>query len=582
MKTKTITFIFALTASINILSARAKGDDLLRMYQVDPLQKIFKESTYLIDDVDTIRVARGGYASIQIVIKGLEDLTDIEVHVKNIQNEGKSTLKEASAGWVGYVRLGRTYSNPSSERLYSTSGYFPDPILTDSLFSLASGEIQPLWITVPIDSDAEPGLYQGSVEVNGKHKKKNFRSEKTFFIRVYPITLGKSPFFFSNWSAHFSPVTLSYLNGGKKVDFYSQDYWDLIELHAKVMVEHRQNVFRVFPVWHTLYTFNDGKYTFDFSRFDHEVEIYESLGALTLIEGGHLAWRSGNWQSDFYVETPIPDDDGSRSLPAGVCPQKVENGLRFVKLPLSDERAKNFLRQFLPALKEHLRQKGWLDKYVQHIGDEPIESNAESYVDICHFVHEHMDSVRLIDAVMTSKELEGSVDISVPILSTLHRDWDFYQEKKKEGEEIWFYVCTNPRGNYANRFIELPLLQVRYLHWINFKYDLPGFLHWGLNFWDGPDALNSSASRDRGKLPAGDHCVVYPGYRKLYTSIRFETERDGIDDYQLLRMLQDKDPAAARSIVDSIILGFNSYDGSISFFREAHKKLLEKLSNLYQ
>ena len=80
-----------------------------------------------------------------------------------------------------------------------------------------------------------------------------------------------------------------------------------------------------------------------------------------------------------------------------------------------------------------------------------------------------------------------------------------------------------------------------YPHWINYKYGLVGYLHWGLNFW-GSDPLTSDASRDRGKLPAGDANITYPGYRKLYSSIRLEAMRDGIYDYELLKMLERKNP----------------------------------------
>ena len=78
----------------------------------------------------------------------------------------------------------------------------------------------------------------------------------------------------SNWSAHTSPVTLSYLNGMAPVELYSDLYWELIGVHARMMVSHKQNVLRIFPSWHVLATYDNGKYTFDFSRFDREVELF--------------------------------------------------------------------------------------------------------------------------------------------------------------------------------------------------------------------------------------------------------------------------------------------------------------------
>lgn len=178
---------------------------------------------------------------------------------------------------------------------------------------------------------------------------------------------------------------------------------------------------------------------------------------------------------------------------------------------------------------------------------------------------------------MTSKELAGTIDIWVPELDVLHKDFDFYQQLQKDGKEIWFYTCVGPRGNYANRFIEQPLIQTRYLHWINYKYNVTGYLHWGLNYWI-RNQLDADVSRDGGKLPAGDNCIIYPGYRKLYTSIRFETMREGIDDYQLLQMLEKKNPAKAKELVNTIIQNFNQYDGSIRYFRQIRKRLLDELS----
>jgi hypothetical protein len=550
----------------------------LKLYQVDPLKKVLKEQTYFRDEPDTIRVAKGEYATIQIVAKGLCDVKEMKASVKEIKSGDGSTLSGATAGWVGYVHVGRSYYPPSSVLLRSTSDFFPDPILTDSAFSIENGEVQPLWITVPIDLSAQAGSYKGTVEISGLINGKKQTWKKDFFLKVYPVTMGKSPLYITNWSAHFNPVSLSYLNDNETVEIYSPLYWELIEMHAEIMASHRQNVHRIYPVWHTQYTLENGKYTFDFSRFDKETDIFDKAGALELIEGGHLAWRSGAWNSPFYVEVPVTDNEESRKLIAGINPLKVENGIRFVKLPVGDPRTQNFLNQFLPALKEHLEKKGWLDRYTQHIADEPTPANAGSYGEISNYIRKYMPGVRLLDAVLTSKELAGTIDIWIPELDILHKDFAFYQQLQKDGKEVWFYTCVGPRGNYANRFIEQPLLQTRYLHWINYKYNVTGYLHWGLNYWI-RDQLDADASRDGGKLPAGDNCIIYPGYKKLYSSIRFESMRDGIDDYRLLKMLEEKKPDKAKSLANSIIQNFDQYDGSIRHFRIVRKQLLEALSN---
>jgi hypothetical protein len=214
---------------------------------------------------------------------------------------------------------------------------------------------------------------------------------------------------------------------------------------------------------------------------------------------------------------------------------------------------------------------------MQHIADEPTAKNSDSYRAISGYVKKHLPDVKILDAVLTSKELAGTIDVWVPVLDVLHRDHAFYQDLQKQGKELWYYTCVVPRGNYANRFIELPLIQTRLLHWINYKYDVTGYLHWGLNYWE-KDQLTIDGSRDRGRLPAGDNCIIYPGYRKLYSSIRFEAMRDGIDDYQLLKMVEAKDSLKAREIVNNQVLGFDQYDNSVTYFRKIRKQMLDYLS----
>ena len=567
-----ILFVFIIFSSCN------KGEGI-RMYQVDPLYKVLKESSYFVDEIDTIRVVRGEVASLQFIVNALEETHDMTVSIEELISDSSTiSLSNAEAGWVDYVRVGRSYYPASRDIIRSASDYFPDPIITDSAFSINTGDIQPLWLSIPIDKSTAPGLYKGKVIVKGKAGSNKREWSKDFYIRVYPITLEESPLFVTNWSAHIAPVVLSYMNNNEPVEIYSDLYWELVEMHAEIMASHRQNVHRIFPVWHTKYTYEDGEYTFDFARFDKEAEMFDKVGALKRIEGGHLAWRSGNWDSPFYVEVPLPDDAETQKLSSGVNPTKVEDGIRFVKLPIEDKRTQNFLDQFLPALKAHLIQKGWLDRYMQHIGDEPTDKNSESYRSISNYVKKHLPEVKILDAVLTSKELAGTIDVWVPVLDVLHRDYAFYQDLQKQNKEVWFYTCVMPRGNYANRFIELPLIQTRYLHWINFKYNITGYLHWGLNYWE-KDQLNIDASRDRGKLPAGDNAIIYPGYRKLYSSIRFEAMRDGIDDYQLLKMVQARDSVKAKNFANELIMNFDNYDNSVSYFRKIRKQMLEFLSH---
>ena len=79
-------------------------------------------------------------------------------------------------------------------------------------------------------------------------------------------------------------------------------------------------------------------------------------------------------------------------------------------------------------------------------------------------------------------------------------------------------------------------------------------------------------------LPGGDAWIVYPGYKKVYPSIRQEAMRDGIFDYELLRMLEEKHPDKAKELARQVVYRFDLYDMNVYAFREKRKEILGLLS----
>lgn len=548
----------------------------MHVYQIDALSKVLKERVYFKNETDTLRVARGETASAQFVIRANRDLKDLDARVVHI-TDGRAVIDQVSTGWVGYVKVGRHYNKPSKDILHSASGYFPDPIFTDTTMDLDQGDIQPLWVSVKIPLNIPAGLYQGKVEIFAHVQGKRLSSTKELYIRVYPVSVPKTSLWITNWMS-FGPGNLAYMNHGKDVEAFSPLYWQLLKQFARMAGSHGQNMYRIYPVWLTRYRIEGGKYHFDFSHFDQEVELFSKEGNLQRIEGGHLAWRSGKWTDPYFVEVPVKEKrPGDHNAP-GEALVTQKDGMHFVKLAVSDPRVDNFLSQFLPALREHLKNKGWLDKYIQHVGDEPVDANADSYKKISGYVHRYMPGVKVVDAVTASRSLGGSIDIWCPVLDLFKKDYAYFDSLRQRGNELWFYTCVIPQGNYANRFIELPLVQTRLLHWIDYKYHASGYLHWGFNFWSGFDDPLQETARHRGMLPGGDCFIVYPGYHKLYSSIRLEAMRDGVYDYELLRMLQQKNAGKASDIASSVVLNIDEYDSEVQHFRKMRKQLLEALS----
>lgn len=54
--------------------------------------------------------------------------------------------------------------------------------------------------------------------------------------------------------------------------------------------------------------------------------------------------------------------------------------------------------------------------------------------------------------------------------------------------------------------------------------------------------------------------------------------RDGIIDYEVLKMLEEKQPERAREIARQMVYGFDLYDSNIETFRARRRDILTLLS----
>ncbi|MDY0098717.1 MAG: DUF4091 domain-containing protein [Bacteroidales bacterium] len=536
--------------------------NLMEFEYVDPLVKVLAEASYFKPAKAVSEVVRGENATLQFVVRPRNQITGLHVDVSPALN-GVNALPPAKTGFVGYVKVGRSIWDYSRDRIVSPSGYYPDPILEEESIDVDFGNTQAIWISIPIPADAVPGNYEGKVTISGKSGKRSFSLSKDYSVKVYPVTVGKTSLWVTNWFT-IDTSKLKLLNGGRKVDPFSEEHLGLIRMLAAKMAEYRQNVALISPLTLSEYEYADGKWNIDFTNFDKIVNIFIEEKVIGKIEGGHIGGREGDWNSQFAVM--VPNDTAG-----------LEN--KFDMLRITEKRAKEFYTSFFTALTAHLKEKGWDKIYMQHIADEPTEQNFNTYIDIAKFVKNIAPGMPLIEACH-SKNLGGILDIWVPQLDFMDLDYEFYNAQNKSGKEAWFYTCLSPKGEYVNRFIELPLLRTRYMHWLNFKYEIPGYLHWGLNWWNSDPFEEQTGIQYEGGniLPGGDSWIIYPDNGRILSSIRLEAMRDGIVDYELLKMLESKDPGKAREGADRIIFSFTRYDNNIEAFRNHRRKLMELLS----
>jgi len=552
------TLIAAFVVMVVAIAALAEPPKL-DVWAVDPLVKVFRDARSIQPIDATAEVARGEVASVQVVVRCEKPLKGLKATIDPLTAEGGKggPLAIGSVRFVGYVPVDRPTQTPSKDQLRKPPADYPDPLLEQAEIDVGAGQAQPLWLTIPVKVDAEPGLYRSTLKMTASADGQNVSAGLPVTVMVHKTAVGRSRLWVTNWfgmsSAHMKV----------KPEANTPAYWDLLRRYARNMAAHRQSAALISPLSLADYKVGaDGKLTADFAEFDRWVDIFIQEGVIGRIEGGHIGGRVGGWDSQFVVQIRQVKDGKVTST--SVDPKSPE--------------AETFYAWYFPALLKHLQEKGWLDKYVQHLADEPIPGNIESYRAMAALVRKHAPGLKTVEACHT-KDLVGAIDIWVPQLNFYHQDYKHYTERQKAGDEVWFYTCVFPQGEYANRFIEQPLIKTRLLHWINYRYGATGYLHWGYNWWTDEDPFKFSTRAHGGPpyLPAGDPWIVYPGADGPLDSIRHEAMRDGVADYELLSMLGERDAKAAEKLVGTHILAFDRYDCDAAMFRATRHQLLEQL-----
>ena len=104
------------------------------------------------------------------------------------------------------------------------------------------------------------------------------------------------------------------------------------------------------------------------------------------------------------------------------------------------------------------------------------------------------------------------------------------QERARHGFTTTYYVCCNPPQ--PNNFVFSAPVEGRYIGWYAAAYGYSGFLRWAYDAWPADPMRDARHTL----WPAGDCFLVYPGGN---SSIRFEKLREGIVDYEKIRVLRE-------------------------------------------
>jgi len=536
----------------------------LNTWFVDSLVKIFPSDTPGTQAaVPELWGARNQHIGVQLALRSSKLLNPVTAEVSPIEDASGQKILTAKVQPVGYVVVGsHSTDTPEEELIGETPGWYPDPLM-DFPLEIRANRTYALWSTIHIPPTAKPGTYRGAIVIS-IHGQQLARAE--FRLNVVDAAVPEERSLkVTNWFSLDDKLSRQFYG----IRAFSPDWWTLVENVGKVLADHRQNVVLT-PLMDLVQASGQGsKIRYDFTNFDRWVETLQRAGTIGIIEGSHLLGRAGGYNGAVQVDTF----------------QLIDHEVKRVNLPPDNPGAEKFMSGFLPALNSHLEQKGWKSIYLQHILDEAHDNEPQSYAKMAALVRRYLPGIATIDAVDAAhmpELLQENCDIWVPQLGKFDEQTDMLRQRGQSGRDVWFYTCLFPRGKHLNRLMDFPLLKTRLLHWLNFKWGFTGFLHWGGNHWT-PDPFKDTQpviDENTELLPPGDAFIVYPdrSQKSVLSSIRLETMREGIEDYEMLRLLHARKPALAEQIAATAVSSFTEYVREPAAFRKAERSLLEALS----
>lgn len=557
----------------------------LWLEQVDPLTKPVQRTPFEWDR-DTICVARGETATVQMVVVAGEDqannfVPEVVYFAPDGQTSGLAIeprinhVREVRATDHWDIWCGGAAPDMFDYRVLD----IPDALVPQSDYQkwLRKGGYCGVWAEFDIPRDFAPGLYEGLFKVSG-----DTEATLPFHVKVYDVTLpekqgldvlqwanpevesmagGETPDYYSVLGTYM-PMIVSFVSG------YGQNGWRLLYADGSYKCITREVVTNPDTGKKELeVTFDQAMYKREFDMF------YENCPDLRQIQGHNIVAARGDGTITLYGYKL--NDAGDLWLDTDGNPEGV-----YVTLPDDDiAPAKYYFRKYFDGLRKMLTSnnlpdgRSWMDVYVQTLSDEPDDKMAPAYNMLTAMVKEVAPDIRVLDPVQSDLINTRTMDIPCPDerkVATLPR---------QEGQICWMYNCMGPQGNWANRFIRIPLLKTRIVNWLNYHYDTQGFLHWGLNYWVG--AKDEDPWKDAyGSYIAGDMWIIWPGDHKVYSSIRLCAMRDGIRDFDLLRMIEKRSKADADAFCARLVLDSEapSYDMDVHHFRALRKDMLEYLA----
>jgi len=380
------------------------------------------------------------------------------------------------------------------------------------------GESRQIWITLPA-RDLPPGRYECAVQATplatvvdqGSPAGKAVRIQ----LDVQPVRLGTHPdFAVYNWDYA--------LSGPRSTS----------EAYVRDLFDHKVNWFLV--------TTSMPRPKFDARGNPIGSADFAAYDRLLRIKGRYAREAGGQILFSYGI---------IRSFERSVS---REYGYKF----MDDAWVRAFTHTYTTWL-AHLKALGLgYDAFCIQVWDEATGENVAHVVEAGKLLRKIDPKVRLVmdgaQSVEEVRRMDPYIDVWIPHLRSLQRPKagpPLLEQYRKTGEPVHTYTCSVHMKSLS------PYTYHRLKPWQAAKLGLDGVFYWAYNSWRG-DPWNDFDG------PIADCGAIYNGVDGPISSRRWEASREGIEDWQIMRLVErlakvegiDKQAATrARKLVDEAL-----------------------------
>jgi hypothetical protein len=525
----------------------------LAVWPANPVVKVFHEDLPP-SQVKPLRIsaAKNETEPLQIALRSPKDFSHVRIEVTQPVSSGGHKLDQVSISLVGYVPIDYPSNYYEKKVPYwnlkfpaeaigsdGWSGFWPDPLLPLKPFDMKANTTQPVWIEVTVPEGTLSGDYTGQIKI---FREDTLMKELPWTVHVWNFILPER----NSFGALYDYRSVHRMPGSEK-ELVRKDLPenDLRNMYLSFMAKHRISSGEINPVPKVKYT--DGLVTIDFKEYDKSAEFYfdELKNPFAYLP-----------TSIFYLfgwAFPPGEKFGENPYPGEYPYEQADRS------KLRPEYKKAY-QDVLKVFWDHLKEKGWSDKFILYLSDEPHEADNNNGKSndiniqmkaLCDMIHEVDPEIPIyVSTWWYRPEWEGYIDVW-GLGFNGEGDYGHYvtaedmQQITRSGGRIWYTTD----GNFCT---ETPYLALeRLLPWFGYKYGAEAYEFWGVNWltynpykygWHSYIYESQAPGEESWKrYPNGDGYVIYPGkpigIDGLVGSIRLKQVREGAEDYEYLSML---------------------------------------------